>query len=454
MAVLRNWIRMATLLWVPYSAMAIEIKTPFLGETRLFSEAMEAFDEREAVLRISYALKCDEDPKKFHGITGEISFEGFLTRFELFEESKETSVFLGRVSAPVKGVSVKFDPAPNCQLTAPITIADRNQDYRNLSFRQRLAWQHSPYINIKEEQYRDRYTDLPLVSGYSYLMRVVAGRPLVILRYTVFFSDEDTMARPKDVQGQIARYGRAGDIEWAYEVGFEQDEFRQAERGEVGQQNLRVRHRAYQGTWAGGIGHWTYPFKGKLIGASEHVFLYNRATNNVFQDSPVGDNQTLHPVGYAQVPLAEIPRPEAREKILFDHPWTFAVTDRELIREQKWERPFYEYLYVLLSGKYRSKMVGEIQLSSGAKAVSGGGQSNIDRMGEDLWELRSYTGIPLSVEVLKELAEGKRAKFRLITPGGKPSDFVSDTAPRFYRFVSEEGKIVAQDISSSIDVIR
>lgn len=144
-------------------------------------------------------------------------------------------------------------------------------------------------------------TDLPLL---LYVEEEAAGADRR-LRYTVVFSNEDggTPAR-----ALLARWGRATDIELAYEAVVAPDGSLAAER--------------FQGT-----DHDLRPFKGRRAGA--HPVLLVATLNNLFLDR--GRSGAL----VSPVPARVRADAGTRESVMDAHPWTYRVMAKELEREGK-----------------------------------------------------------------------------------------------------------------------
>jgi len=145
-------------------------------------------------------------------------------------------------------------------------------------------------------------TDVPLL---SYLEEEDAGAGSRRLRYTVVFSNEDGGTPTRAL---LARWGRATDIEMAYEVVLATDGSVVSER--------------FQGT-----DHDLRTFKGRRVGA--HPVLLVATLNNVFLDR--GRSGAL----VSTVPVAVAVDAGTRESIMDTRPWTYRVMAKELEREGK-----------------------------------------------------------------------------------------------------------------------
>lgn len=144
-------------------------------------------------------------------------------------------------------------------------------------------------------------TDVPLLA-YVEEDAVEGGRRF---RYSVVFSNEDGGTPTRDL---LARWGRATDIELAYEVVVAPDGSAVSERFQGPDHDLRR-------------------FKGRRVGA--HPLLLVATLNNVFLDR--GRSAAL----VAPAPIAVPPDAGTRESIMDAHPWAYRVMAKELEREGK-----------------------------------------------------------------------------------------------------------------------
>ena len=127
----------------------------------------------------------------------------------------------------------------------------------------------------------------------------------VRIRYTTIFTNEDGGT---PTAALMARWGRAADIEWVYEV--------RARNGKVVEET-------YQG-----VSHETKPFKGARVNGS-HPLLAVASDNNNFSD------ETCSLVRFALLPIAADLRDKPRESVMDAHPWAYRLVAEELMREGK-----------------------------------------------------------------------------------------------------------------------
>lgn len=162
-----------------------------------------------------------------------------------------------------------------------------------------LAVAHSPIIYARSNSI-DKFTDIPLVTYYEVFEE---QHNVARIRYTTVFSNEDGGTQTTAL---MARWGRATDIEWIYEVLVKDGNIFSA---------------TYQGA-----NHVTKNFTGKrLFGA--HPLIFTVTDNNNFSDE--GCSQ----IRVAPVPIrADLSR-KSRETIMDENPWTYRIMAEEAIRE-------------------------------------------------------------------------------------------------------------------------
>lgn len=146
-----------------------------------------------------------------------------------------------------------------------------------------------------------RFTDVPLLMWYE-IVPTPRGRQF---RYSVIFSNEDG-GTPSD--RLMAKWGRTTDIEFVYGV----------EIDAAG----RVLAEQFQGP-----GHEVPPFKGGH--EAKHPLLFVSTDNNMVSESGMSQ------VRYAPAPGIADLTDAAREIVMDRSPWTYTVTARELMRENK-----------------------------------------------------------------------------------------------------------------------
>jgi len=145
-----------------------------------------------------------------------------------------------------------------------------------------------------------RFTDIPLLMWYE----VFDDQGETTIRYSYVFTNEDAGTA---TEALMARWGRATDIEWAYEVKLRDGKA-------VGESFQAVNHRPT-------------PFSGKKAGL--HPLLLVASDNNNFAD--VGDSAMRLAL---QPELMDLNR-HSREEMMDRHAWAYKVMAQELQREGK-----------------------------------------------------------------------------------------------------------------------
>src|SRR5262245_18563067 len=214
-------------------------------------------------------------------------------------------VMLGRLRSGKHRVTLRHNPARSAAGARPAIVlslrtvalsADSHRTADDL-----LALAHSPVLYQRANTI-DRFSDLPLLMYYE-TFHPNDGE--VLIRYTVIFTNEDGGT---PTAALMARWGRAADIEWAYEF--------RAVAGEL----VAERYQA--------VAHETKPFKGERINGS-HPLLAVASDNNNFSD------QLRSSVRFALLPIAADLRNASRESVMDANPWTYRAVAEELLREGK-----------------------------------------------------------------------------------------------------------------------
>ena len=208
-----------------------------------------------------------------------------------------------------------------------------------------LVLDHSPVLVARPDQINRPDNDTPLITAHQWSQLPDGGR---VLRYTIYFSDEDSLSNASDELGHLEAYGRYADIEWAYEVEFDAQG--------------KVRDRRFQSGVYSGAGHQRATFRGEFVTGTDHPILYNSADHNIFADWPALTARS----GWAYQGVAEdeLTSGMSRERILFQHPWIFWVSDLELAREGKLVRLSNQFQYQEVSDGR-----GGVKLSSSLSGV-------------------------------------------------------------------------------------
>jgi len=361
---------------------ALVFCTPLFAGEYLIDRTEIPFElDAEAVLEVRYKVECPENVMGLRGLHADITIGNRKLRLELPAAIGSTQAQLGRLRELPLSFLMTVREDSDC------TLKQLKYVFQNVSaekeFYRRLALEHSPVLHIRDAQYENRLTDLPLALAYSILDK--DSEEAFTLRYTVIYSDEDDKSSGMD--RQWARYGRTSDIEWAYEI-------------KLRRKDMTVLDENFHGSLALGIGYATAKFTGSYLEKTKHPLLYNLSGRNNHHDS-ASKKQGRDPIAYHLAPLEEIPQPLAREQVMFNHPWMFKICDDECLRERKLTTEFQDQLFVRIRGKLTSgSLVAVFTTADGTVVKSGADKGNVDRLGEDLWEKESYTAIPIGKERL------------------------------------------------------
>jgi len=335
--------------------------------------------DQEGILEIRYELECAQQGE-FRGIEGELALEGRTLRFELWEGTQVARLQLGRVENLPANPKLTLEDNETCKVKGFDYQFQSVESERDVI--RRLALKHSPVLHIRDDQFGNRRTDLPLAIGYS--VKETPNKLTII--YTAFFSDEDSLNKVSQMDSQMTRYGRRTDIEWVYEADFLPT-------------TLHPIGGSFHTAFLGELGHAKAPFAGTYLPGTSHPILYNLAKHNVFSDHP-SRKQAREAIAYHLPPLQSISEPAAREQLMVDHPWLFFHSDLESKREKKLSKSFASHLFVRVRGKLKSgSFKAKVAFDNGQKFESPHG--NVDRLGEDLWGKESYTAVPMDEKSLQ-----------------------------------------------------
>jgi hypothetical protein len=216
-------------------------------------------------------------------------------------------VMLGRLSRGKHTVSVALNPARSAagarrvevkSLRPLLFAASRDSDDAN---DEQLALAHSPFLYARANAI-DRFTDIPLLMYYEILPE--AGG-VMIVRYTAIFTNEDGGTQTAAL---MARWGRATDIEWVYQI--------RARGGKIIEET-------YQG-----VEHETKFFTGSRASGG-HPLLAVASDNNNFSDL------ACSAVRFAPLPIRARLEKATRESVMDMYPQTYRVMSEELLREKR-----------------------------------------------------------------------------------------------------------------------
>ncbi len=175
---------------------------------------------------------------------------------------------------------------------APANLSDKNSP-------DAIALANSPVIYARPDTI-DKFSDVPLLTYYEIFP---IGENAFKIRYTVIYSNEDGGTQTAAL---MARWGRATDIEWIYDI-----EFRDG----------KLASEIYQGA-----NHETKTFAGKKI-LGNHTLLYDVTVNNNFADAGCSE------LRFAPQPIRADLSSKSRETVMDENSWTYRVMAEEATRE-------------------------------------------------------------------------------------------------------------------------
>jgi len=170
-----------------------------------------------------------------------------------------------------------------------------------------LALAHSPVLYARANTI-DHFTDIPLVMYYEILRdgrKRGAGTPDLTIRYTAIFTNEDGGTQTIAL---MARWGRATDIEWVYELRL---------------RDGKIIEETYQG-----VSHETKKFTGSRT-VGQHPLLAVASDNNNFSDL------ACSAVRFAPLPIRADLESATRESVMDKYPQTYRAMTEELRREHR-----------------------------------------------------------------------------------------------------------------------
>lgn len=402
----------------------------------------------ELVLRLSLRANCT--------IPAKISFRGRTHRLDVFPSTGVASTLLGKISKSTLA-TLTLAP-PECALSPESVRVDLS--HHELS----PVLANAPCVNVRDDQYDNLYTDRArlLLPSFEAMPEDRVNNPFrdQILKYTMFFTDEDSKTSTDAVAGQRARYGRSTDIEVV--------SFRRMSRDglldifptyfqsgfSLYPQDRNFILRPSDCSAFSDPGHGCREFRGNSLEGTNHPIVYNSARNNVFTDQPSETQRRRGPELYCLVPSRPIPAPLAREAAMFVEPSLFRDSDEEMAREGKQPVAATEYLYVRIRGALENSLTNRgyapaLQLSNGVTRVNTDFYATIDRLGEDLFGRESFSAIPMSSRELDQLMTGELSARLRFEKVWRPNDLRVDSL-RFYRLYPFGRTYRVQEITNLI----
>jgi len=175
---------------------------------------------------------------------------------------------------------------------APLNSSDK-------TFADSVAIANSPIIYARPDTI-DKFSDILLLTYYEIFP---IGETAFKIRYTAIYSNEDGGTQTTAL---MARWGRATDIEWVYEIEFKDG---------------NLVSEVYQGA-----NHETKKFAGKRV-FGNHPLIFDVTVNNNFSDTGCSK------LRLAQLPIKVDLSKKSRETIMDENEWTYRVMAQEASRE-------------------------------------------------------------------------------------------------------------------------
>ncbi|MGI8897836.1 MAG: hypothetical protein ACR2IB_05525 [Pyrinomonadaceae bacterium] len=295
-------------------------------------------------------------------------------------------IMLGRFPRGRHTVSVTLNTARSAAGTRhvevkslrPLPLATRRR--ANFVDEDQLALAYSPFLYARANTI-DRFTDIPLLMYYE-ILRESGG--VLIVRYTVIFTNEDGGTQTAPL---MARWGRATDIEWVYQI-----------RAHGG----KIIAETYQG-----VEHETKFFTGPRV-RGRHPLLAVASDNNNFSDL------ASSAVRFAPLPTRARLENATRESVMDMYPQTYRVMTEELVREKRIsDAPAdvntiadpREYLYIEANSKQDGAALAfDVKITGQSKIFAsdmGDARLRIDRSGYFRTAVRLAKGIsPAMIETI------------------------------------------------------
>jgi len=218
-------------------------------------------------------------------------------------QSFEYKIILGRLEAGNHEISLVLNEARSAPNARRVTIYSNSIFFathgNETNDAEKIAVANSPFIYARPNAV-NKFSDIPLVTYYEIFHE---GKNTFRIRYTTIFSNEDGGTQTTAL---MARWGRATDIEWVYEISYNDG---------------KLVSETFQGP-----NHETKQFAGKRA-FGNHPLIYTVTENNNFAD--VG----CTPLRVAQFPIREDLANKSRETVMDEHPWTYRTMAEEAIRE-------------------------------------------------------------------------------------------------------------------------
>jgi len=224
----------------------------------------------------------------------------------LFGGAKEFvyQVALGSFEQGKRALAVTFNQTRSAKNSKEakiysVKIASANLSDKNSA--DTIALANSPIIYARPDTI-DKFSDIPLVLYYEVFPN---GDDAFKIRYTTIFSNEDGGTQTAAL---MARWGRATDIEWVYEIEFS---------------GGKIVSEIYQGA-----NHETKNYAGKRVFGG-HPLVFNTTVNNNFSDAGCSD------LRFAPLAVRADLSKKSRETVMDENGWTYRIMAEELLREKR-----------------------------------------------------------------------------------------------------------------------
>jgi len=242
-----------------------------------------------AVLTVFVDGKYNQDVILFAGAK-KFNYRASLGKFETGEHALSITLNEAR-SAPnakqVKLFSTSIFPSE-------LALVKNGGDERDF-----IALTHAPVIYARPDTV-DKFSDIPLLTYYEIFPN---GENAFKIRYTVIYSNEDGGTQTAAL---MARWGRATDIEWVYEIEFKEG---------------KLVSEVYQGA-----NHETKIFNGTRI-FGNHPLIFDVTENNNFSDAGCSA------LRFFPMPIRADLQKRSRETVMDENAWTYQIMAQEAIRE-------------------------------------------------------------------------------------------------------------------------
>jgi len=222
-------------------------------------------------------------------------------------EKFDYSVLLGEFSAGEHALAIVLNRARSARNAQEIRLfstdvkpsAKAETAQEKINQKDSAALRYAPVIYARPNTI-DKFSDVPLLIYYEIFPN---GGDAFKIRYTAVYSNEDGGTQTAAL---MARWGRATDIEWVYEIEFKDG---------------AIISEVYQGA-----NHETKIFSGRRI-FGNHPLIFNATENNNFSDAGCSD------LRFSPLPIRADLSKKSRETVMDENAWTYRIMAQEAMRE-------------------------------------------------------------------------------------------------------------------------